>query len=229
MEKLKSLELDLPTVGIFAFALASTWSLFQFFNDNALHPTVLYWIPAALVEVVTAWLAKNAIEAFYQVTRSNIAKQDRRFFWIVGITTTVLTIPTLAASVQANLYEFRGQWWLALLFPVAVVGCAIGAQIPRSVERHESAGDDKRKAELRNVRAELKQALGEKVQERAAWEQERARLAQTHAMKRASRADFEKICTGPNGNRPDGVRAVNDLLNESGFYAVPDSTARSWI
>lgn len=220
MEKLKSL--DLPTVGIFAFALASTWALFQFFNDNALHPTLLYWIPAALVEVVTAWLAKNAIESFYQVTRSNIAKQDRRFFWIVGITTTVLAIPTLAASVQANLYEFRGQWWLALLFPVAVVGCAIGAQIPRSVERHESADDDKHRAELRTMRVELKQ-------ERARWEQEHARLAQARAMKRASRTDFDKLCAESNGNRPGDVRAVNDLLNEHDFYAVPDSTARSWI
>jgi len=33
---------NVPLAGIFAFALASVWSLFQMFNDNALHPTPLY-------------------------------------------------------------------------------------------------------------------------------------------------------------------------------------------
>ena len=207
-------KLDLPTVGIFAFALASTWSLYQFVNNHAIHQTWLYWIPAALVEIVTAWLTKHAVEAVYQVTRSNLPKQDKRFFRIVLVSAIALVIPTFVTSILANLYEFNGQIWLALLFPVAVAGCAIGAQIPRSVARYTNAGDDDSKAELRTIRTELKQA--------------RAELEQSHTLKRADKTAYAELCAGMNGNVPGTVRAVQDFLNERGFYAVPDSTARNW-
>lgn len=231
---------DLPTIGIFSFALASTWALFQYFNSHALHPTPLYWIPAALVEVVTAWLTKHAIEAFYQITRSNITKQDRRFFWIVGVLTTILSVPTLAASVLANLYEFNGQVWLALLFPTAVVGCAIGAQIPRSVVRYQSAGENKHKQQLHDavrklteMRAELAQIKASRTElvdhNRLEIERMRAETEQERAFKRAKGTDYKQLCANMNGDKPDTAQAVNDLLNVKGYYSVADSTARSWI
>jgi len=202
---------DLPTLGIFAFALASTWALYQFFINAAVHPTWLYWIPAALVEIVTAWLTKHAVEAMYQITRSKTLKQDKRFFKIVAGVSIALCVPTFVASVQANLYEFAGQFWLALLFPIAVIGCAIGAQIPRSVVRHTSEKTDVGKAELRSLRAELRQ------------------MKQARQMKPPSAAVYSQLCADMNGNLPTTARAVNKLLNDHGHYAAPDRTAASWI
>lgn len=250
---------DLPTLGIFAFALASTWSLYNLFNSSAIHPTWLYWIPAVLVEVVTAWLTGHIVEAVHQLTRSNALKQDLRFFRIVAIVSSGLVIPTFGASILANLYEFQGQWWLALLFPVGVVGCAIGAQIPRSVARYKSAGDDKSKTELRKIRGELKQSRAELKQVRAEFAQanteikrlgdlhtkrvdalriseerlaqvreELTRAKQRSVFKRADKTAYTNICAGLNGSAPTTPRGVNDLLNEQGYYAVPDSTARTW-
>lgn len=246
-------KIDLPTLGIFAFALASTWSLYNLFNSSAIHPTWLYWIPAVLVEVVTAWLTGYIVEAVHQLTRSNAPKQDLRFFRIVAIVSSGLVIPTFGASILANLYEFQGQWWLALLFPVGVVGCAIGAQIPRSVERYKSAGDDKSKAELRKVKRErddyrttLKQERAEvarldglslkRVEQLSKSEEilarvreELARTKQRLILKHPTRADYESICAGMNGDKPASAQAVNDALNDAGFYSKPDSTARTWI
>ena len=201
---------NLPDVGIFAFSLASTWALYQLFINSAQHPTALYALPAALVEIVTAWLMKNATDAAYQITRSNIAKQDRRFHRIILIACFVLAVPTLIVSVLANRYEFSGNVWLALLFPAASVGCAIGGTIPRAVARYKSAKSDEGKAEVRELR--------EKVQA----------LRTARQLREPERADFEQICASLNGKTPKTARGVNRLLNDNGFYAVADSTARSW-
>jgi len=243
---------DLPTIGIFAFALASTWSLYQFFNNHAIHPTWLYWIPAALVEIVTAWLTMHIIRAVYKLTRSNALKQDLRFYKIVAIVSTVLVAPTFIASVAANRYEFQGQFWLALLFPVAVVGCAIGEQIPRSVERHQSAGDDKSKQELRKTKRELATERAErkriepllvrKIEQLRTseevvdmlrnslrnTEQEHAELAQSRQLKRADKTVYAELCAGLNGTAPGDAQGANDLLNDNGYYSKSDGTVRNW-
>ena len=246
-DKLKKLKVpDLPTLGIFAFALASTWALGQYFNANAVHPTPLYWLPAALVEIVTAWLTKHAVESFYQVTRSNISKQDKRFFTVVAIAAAALATPTIAASIAANLYEFNGQVLLSLLFPVAVVGCAVGAQIPRSVSRHKSADGAQHRAELSKVRADLRTSRADLAQSRAIVAQSGAKhsaelehiraqaaqdveqAAQRGAMKEPNSAIYARLCAGLNGGAPSTAQDVNKLLNDSGYYSVAGSTARSW-
>ena len=164
------LKSSLPDLGIFAFALASTWALYQLFNNSARHPTILYIAPAALVEIVTAWLMKNATSAAYQFTRSRITKQDRRFHLIILSACLVLAAPTIVASTLANGYEFNGSVWLALLFPAASVGCAVGGAIPRTIARHERGKTDESRAELKAARAQsaqLRQYLDELNEARA--------------------------------------------------------------
>lgn len=207
----------LPTIGIFAFALASVWSLFQLFNNSALHPTLLYWIPAALVEFVTAWLAYQAVEAARKVTRSNISEQDRRFARIIFILCVALSIPTLAVSFSANRYEFQGSVGLALLFPASCIACAVASAIPHIKEQvvDSKVADEREKTQKwRNRARELEQRCAE--------------LEQSRTMKEAEYADYERLVAGMNGNAPGDARAVNKLLQDNGFYARPDATARSW-
>ena len=205
------LKASLPDVGIFAFSLASTWALYQLFTNSAQHPTLLYVLPAALVEIVTAWLMKNATDTAYQLTRSRITKQDRRFHVIILCACIILAVPTIAASVLANRYEFGGNVWLALLFPTAAVGCAIGGTIPRTVARYEGTKTDEHKAEMKALRDKLRD------------------LRTAEQLREPERTDFERICANLNGKTPHTARGVNKLLNDNGFYAVADSTARSWI
>lgn len=200
----------LPTVGIFAFALASVWSLFQLFNNSALHPTPLYWIPAALVELVTAWLAYQAVEAVRKVTRSNISKQDRRFARIIFVLCVVLSIPTLAVSFTANRYEFQGNVGLSLLFPVSCIACAVASAIPH-IKAQVVSG---KVAGLRNENNDLRAQV--------------RKLEQLRAMREPTRADYDELCAGLNGNTPQDARSVNRLLQDNGYYARPDATARSW-
>ena len=204
------LKSSLPDLGIFAFALASTWALYQLFNNSARHPTILYIAPAALVEIVTAWLMKNATSAAYQFTRSRITKQDRRFHLIILSACLVLAAPTIVASTLANGYEFNGSVWLALLFPAASVGCAVGGAIPRTIARHERGKTDENKAEVRELREKLRA------------------LRTSRQLREPERTDFEQICASLNGKSPRTARGVNKLLNDNGFYSVADSTARSW-
>jgi len=200
---------DLPTLGIFAFALASTWSLYQFFNNHAIHPTWLYWIPAVLVEIVNAWLTQQAVGALYIVTRSNAQKQDKRFYGIVALISGVLCIPTFVASVQANLFEFGGEFWLALLFPVAVIGCAIGAQIPRSVERYKSERDAD-KARRDAAKAASAAAKAAKV----------APVVEIAAARPLGVADFRAWAAGLNGGGADvTLTDAVDAMVERGLDA----------
>jgi len=213
------LKSSLPDLGIFAFSLASTWALYQLFVNSAQHPTLLYILPAALVEIVTAWLVKNATAAIYQVTRSNIAKQDRRFHRVILCACVVLAAPTVVASVLANRYEFGGNAWLALLFPAAAIGCAIGGAIPRTVARHESAKTDEVRAELKAARAksaQLTQYLGE-VNELRATEAQllnemtdlRDSVAAWSLLKPGEQAQLIALCA--NGDRPDVTELAGAL------------------
>lgn len=219
---------NVPLVGIFAFALASVWSLFQMFNDNALHPTPLYWIPAGLVEVVTAWLVYQAVESLRIITDTKSPKRDRRFHAIVAGTCVVLAMPTLAVSYTANRYEFQGDAGLASLFPISCVACAVASAIPHVKARTVDARLEQKREALRKEREKTRAAKAEIEQYKAEVVRLNAEFAQKRAMSEPSREVFNEICTDGNGNAPGDARAVNKLLNDSGFYSVPDSTARSW-
>jgi DNA-binding transcriptional ArsR family regulator len=160
----------LPTLGILAFSLCSTWSLFNLFQGNAAHPTLLYWLPAALVEIVTAWVVGQVVQQVRMLTKSNISKQDRRFYAIVVGAFAGVAAPLVSLSVWANKVEFDNLL-LGSVFPVASIGCAIGAALPEAVqkferqraedraekrrERRERREQRKREAELRQKVAEL--------------------------------------------------------------------------
>ena len=208
----------LPTLGIFAFALASVWSLYQLFNNSALHPTALYWIPAALVELVTAWLAFQSVEAARQITRSNISKQDKKFAKLIFCLCISLAVPTFIVSFSANFYEFRGSIGLASLFPISCIACAVASAIPHI----KTQAADTKVVEERDKA----QRLRETVQ---VLEQRCAELEQSRTMKEAGPDDYVRICAGLNGNKPTKAREVNRLLQDNGYYALADSTAKSWV
>ena len=88
-----------------------------------------------LVELVTAWTVYQVVEQVRRLTRSNVSKQDRRFYSITTGAFVVVALPTLGASVWANTLEFNSIL-LGLLFPVASVGCAVGVALPSTVERY---------------------------------------------------------------------------------------------
>ena len=223
---------QLPTLGIFAFALASVWSLYQLFNNSALHPTPLYWIPAALVELVTAWLAFQAVESLRIVTDTKALKRDKAFHKFVVIGCVVLSSPTLGVSFVANRYEFRGHIGLALLFPVSCIACAVASAIPHiksaAVDvKVERVREDVQK--WRDRAQELEQRCAMIEQRCAELEQELTAAKQPRAMTVPDSTDYERICAGMNGNTPSNAREVNMVLNDAGYYAVADSTARSWV
>lgn len=150
----------LPLVGIVAFSLCSVWSLYHLLADSAKHTSWLFWLPAVLVELVTAWAVYQVVEQTRRVTRSNISKQDRRFYGLVLAAFVVVAIPTLAASVWANTIEF-GHLLLGSLFPVGSIGCAIGVALPDTVARYEArreAEAGERKAERTRRKRRRKQA-----------------------------------------------------------------------
>ncbi len=133
-----TLKTRLPIAGILAFALASTWALYQLFNGAAQHPTALYLVPAVAVEIVSAWLVAQTVRYGREALRSigkGTSKQDRRFYRLVTALLIVLVLPTLAASAVANAREFGGSVLLGLLFPATCVGCAIGAVVPEVVAK----------------------------------------------------------------------------------------------
>lgn len=211
MKRLETIvrNISIPLLGIFAFALASVWSLYQMFNNNALHPTPLYWIPAGLVEIVTAWLVYQVVESVRLVTRSKgqITDQDRRFNWILVIGCIILAAPTLWVSYAANRYEFQGSASLALLFPVSCVACAVATAIPHIKTRK----DDERLAKERESHAETRAKLREALRSRE--------------FVKPSRADFDQVRAGLNGK--DTPLAVNVALVQAGFLPISEGTIRS--
>jgi len=198
---------NIPLGGVFAFALASIWSLFQMFNNRALHPTLLYWIPAGLVEIVTAWLTYQAVESVRKITRSNISKQERRFNIVLASVCGALALPTLIVSVAANRYEFQGDYGLALLFPISCVACAVATAIPR-IKTHQV---DERLAKERDAHAETRAKLRD--------------ASRKHELIKASRADFDRVHAGLNGK--DTPLAMNIALVQAGFLPISEGTIRS--
>ena len=149
-EWVKFLGKRLPVGGIVAFSLCSTWSLYYLFSGRAAHPTPLYWLPAVLVELVTAWVVAQIVGQARQLTKSNLSKQDRRFFFIILIAFVLVALPLVSVSVWANTLEFSSLV-LGALFPVASIGCAVGAALPIVVAKF-----DERKAKERKERAEAR-------------------------------------------------------------------------
>jgi DNA-binding transcriptional ArsR family regulator len=186
----------LPIVGIVAFSLCSTYSLFHLLVAYAKDDTPLFWIPAIAIELFTAWAVYNVVEQARQVTRSNISKQDRRFYGLVLALFLIVAVPTLAASVVANTLEFGGSILLGLLFPMTSVGCAIGAALPDTVSRYDS----QRQAEASKAQAERKRAQEERKAE-ASRIQAEAREAQARRKQLSSlgkaEATFVKLCQDP--------------------------------
>jgi hypothetical protein len=175
MNKINDLTRHLPAGGIVAFSLCSTHSVYQSLTANAQHPTALFWLPAVLVELVTAWIVHQVVRQVRQVTRSNISKQDRRFYTIMLIAFVILAIPTLGVSVWANAVEFSNVL-LGLLFPVASMACAVGAALPQTVEtyRKQTEADRKEAAARRKAsEAQRKQAAIEAEARRKEAETER--------------------------------------------------------
>ena len=160
----------LPVVGILAFALCSTWSVYNLLNTHAAHPTVLYWLPAVLVEIVTAWTVAQVVAQVRELTRSKISKQDRRFHGIITAAFVIVASPLLSLSVWANKVEFN-HLGLGLIFPVSCIGCAIGASLPDVTATHRKR-KEKEKTEAATERAaKEKEAERERMAMAAAQEQ----------------------------------------------------------
>ena len=177
----------LPVAGILAFSLCSVNSIFNLLASHASHATDMFWVAAFLVELTTAWLVGQSVDAFRKVTRSNISKQDRKFYGWLLVLFIVLTIPSLALSVWANCIEFGGSIALGLAFPGLSVGCALGAALPGASAKYEqgkarqaqdTAKASKERAEQK-ARASKQQA--EQAQRAADERKQQAELAQAVA------------------------------------------------
>jgi biotin operon repressor len=149
----------LPVLGILAFSLCSVNALAHLFMANAKNPTDLLWFSAGLVEVTTAWIIYQVVDNGRKVTRSNISKQDRRFYGSVLVTFVVLAIPSLSLSVWANTLEF-GDWRLGIQFPLLSVACAVSSAVPSTIARFEKAKAREKQAkdQARKERDKEKQA-----------------------------------------------------------------------
>ena len=158
----------LPYGGIVAFSLCSTWSLYHLFADHARHPTPLYWLPAVLVELVTAWAVAQIVRGVRELTRSRISKQDRRFYGLITGAFAAVAAPLLGASLWANTRELNNVL-LGALFPVASIGCAVGAVLPDVVAtfRQRRATERQEKETTRQRRERERQARERERQQRA--------------------------------------------------------------
>lgn len=145
----------LPILGIVAFSGCSVHALAYLLFAAAKHDTPWFWSAAVLVELMTAWLVWSIVEVARRVTKSNISKQDRRFYSIILIAFIILAIPSLSVSVTANIIEFDNNVLLGLLFPSLSVACAIGAGLPETVKRYEEKKEqDAAKKERKRREAE---------------------------------------------------------------------------
>jgi len=153
-----------PALGIAAFSAASINSVANLFLGRAVHPTQVLWASAALVELCTAWLVYQVVDVGRKLTRSNISKQDKRFYAGVVVVFFILSLFPLGLSIAANTLEF-GNPGLGVIFPVLSVACAVGLALPDAVASYE--GD-------RAV--EREKAKAEKAEKEAGREIERLRL-----------------------------------------------------
>jgi uncharacterized membrane protein len=178
MERLQGflMKIRLPVLGIAAFSGCSINALANMLLSMAKHPTPFLWFAAGLVELMTAWLVYQVVEQVRTVTKSNISKQDRRFYAIILIAFAVLAVPSLALSVVANALEF-GNVLLGFVFPLLSVGCAIGAALPETVAKFEQKKAEG-KAEADRKRADRRRENAEKAQKEAVAAQIKAERAQ---------------------------------------------------
>jgi Skp family chaperone for outer membrane proteins len=184
----------LPVLGILAFSGCSVNAVASLLLEHAAHPTAALWLAAALIEVMTAWLVYQVVEQARKVTRSNISRQDRRFYGLVLAAFAVLVVPSLSLSVWANALEF-GSLALGFVFPVLTVGCAVGVALPVTVARHEKALEAAR-AEVKRKRAETRAERDRKGaearQQRAEAEAEAARK-EAEALRQRLEADRQRL------------------------------------
>ncbi len=144
-----------PILGIIAFSGCSVHALAYLLFAAAKHDTPWFWGAAVLVELMTAWLVWSIVEIARRVTKSNISKQDRRFYSIVLIAFVILAIPSLSVSVTANIIEFDNNVLLGLLFPSLSIACAVGASLPETVKRYERKKEqDAKEKERKRLDAE---------------------------------------------------------------------------
>lgn len=172
-EKLSWLGGKLPIVGIVAFSGCSVNALANLFLERAKHPVWWLWPASALIELITAWLVYNAVDGFRMVTKSGLAKQDRRFHLGILVIFLGLTLFFLSLSIYANTLEF-GSLGFGCVFPLGSVACAIGAALPDAVARFE-----KQKAEVKVETAKKKQERRREKQKLAEIQQSLDSLGET--------------------------------------------------
>lgn len=167
----------LPIAGIVAFSLCSTTSIYHLLASHALNPSPVLWLPAVLVELVTAWAVYQIVEQARQVTKSNISKQDKRFYSGILGAFGAVALPMLGTSVWANSVEFQSII-LGALFPIASVACAVGAALPDATQKYSQAKANERQsnAKEREERAKERQAKAKESQEQANREQARRQM-----------------------------------------------------
>lgn len=187
-DKLKTTaaQINLPVLGILAFSLCSVNSIFHLLSSNALHPSPVLWLPAVLVELVTAWAVYQVVETMRKLTKSRISKQDRRFYLGILAAFVAVSLPLVGTSVWANVVEFGGSIALGALFPVASIGCAIGAALPQVTQKYlkdkeavkiaQSKARSEKQREAREKRVRSEREASEK--QREASEKQRATVAQ---------------------------------------------------
>jgi hypothetical protein len=187
----------LPILGIVAFSGCSVNAVVSLFFEQAQHDTWLFWAAAVLVELTTAWLVWSVVETLRKVTKSNITKQDRKFYSIILALFVVLAIPSLTLSIVANTIEFGGSVLLGLLFPTLSIACAVGAALPQSVKGYAR----ERQAEATKAQLERKarQAERKKAQER--------RKALSSLGK--ARATFEQLVANPEQSQATIAQALS--------------------
>lgn len=172
----------LPVLGIVAFSACSINSVANLFLSRARHPTPFLWGAAGLVEIVTAWIIFQVVENARKITKSNISKQDRRFYGGVLGAFTILAVPPLALSIVANSIEFDNVG-LGIIFPLLSVACAVGSALPETVQKFEKSRENanldaqkekerKRKEKERKEHERRGQAQAREMQEQRQLEQE---------------------------------------------------------
>lgn len=147
--KALSLARLLPLAGIMAFSLCSAWALFNLFNSKAMHPTLLYALPAVLVELVAAAAIYMLVERLKMLTLSNQAKQDMRFNRLIAGVLGILAFIPLGVSTWANAIEFRDNL-LGFVFPTCTVICAVLSAVPHAIETHQRLRREEKEASKRN-------------------------------------------------------------------------------
>ena len=214
----------LPTVGILAFSACSVESLHGLLDNSAGSLGDTLWFAAVMVELTTAWLVFQVVEQGRRLTRSNISKQDRRFYGIMFVVFAILSVPSLALSFAANTVEFSTPW-LGWVFPVMSVGCAVGAAMPGVEDRYrQTKADEKqivaeRKAEKAKSKAEAGRQMAEKAQREAEKRQVGAELEQTlGSLSPSARSVLDELRQTPGKSQADMAQALGIKRQSVGYH-----------